>query len=68
MYTVSSNPETDPAAAADHRCRRSLADGNTTAALDEKEHKIASEWSYSIEWRNYFRKEIFPRLLKYVRT
>ena len=41
-------------------------DDASVAPLDDKEQKIASEWAYRVQWRNYFRNEIFPRLLKYV--
>lgn len=34
---------------------------------EAKDGKLAAEWAYRIQWRNYFRREIFPRLLKCVR-
>ena len=68
MYTVSPRLGTDlpPLQIIDVGVPLPTDDVSVVAPFDDKEHKIASELAYRIQWRNYFRNEIFPRLLKYV--
>lgn len=67
MYTASSHPgeELPPLQIIDVGVPLPTDDVSIAAPFDEKDQKVISEWAYRIQWRNYFRNEIFPRLLKY---